>query len=386
MVSPTSSPLENGCPVVAVTGVLNPNHSRNLQRGDATVFNVFDTMGAVARFNPRTARQATARELAAEGRPAESTAGLQSVYSVPRPRLKMPLPADTHDFYAKVRDEKGQPVAGAVVEIQVRRSEQTIGREDLKASSDAQGLIKLPGLTLGLWPVCGPDKRGYLGDPAFTHYISFGVPGAGNQGMSAADAEVWRLWKKKGPPQPVVSALIAVECPPDGTPVSVNLLRSAPRAGVPLGSPGLPAGKPADLKVSITRAPEDKFTVRKPWNFSVEAPSGGLAETADSLMYLAPEGGYRPRVGVTGQRGAEVTRRVFLKTRDGSMYGGLVLTISAISDGAEPDSLNAVEQYHPSGEIQINYVLNPTGSRSLEPDPKRTYETYGEYLKAEKQK
>ena len=36
--------------------------------------------------------------------------------------------------------------------------------------------------------------------------------------------------------------------------------------------------------------------------------------------------------------------------------------------------------------VTVGYAVNPTGSRSLEPDPKRTYTSYEDYLQAEKKK
>ena len=54
--SPSWSPLEEGCPIIAVKGLLNPNGSRNLQDGGATVVNVFSSLDAVLGFDPRAVR------------------------------------------------------------------------------------------------------------------------------------------------------------------------------------------------------------------------------------------------------------------------------------------------------------------------------------------
>ena len=76
-------------------------------------------------------------------------------------------------------------------------------------------------------------------------------------------------------------------------------------------------------------------------------------------------------------------KRLFLKTRAGKMFGSMYVSVSAIS-GAAAES--GGPDYSPPGEFQIRYVLNPTGSRSLEPDPKRAYKSYRQYLKAEQKK
>ena len=180
----------------------------------------------------------------------------------------------------------------------------------------------------------------YLPDPSMDDYLQSGLQfGASDRpeerglGVAPAKPYVWRLWKRRGPPQPLVSGLLAVNCPSDGMPVPVDLLADHPWAKIP-------AGKTADLKLSIMRSPEDKFMVRSPWDFWVEAPSGGVVETGESFMYLAPEAGYKPKIEAGGQRKWSVGKRLFLKTRDGKMYGSVLLTVSAIGSLGGPQQCN----------------------------------------------
>jgi hypothetical protein len=85
------------------------------------------------------------------------------------------------------------------------------------------------------------------------------------------------------------------------------------------------------------------------------------------------------------QRFGGATKQLFLKTRDGKYYAFLFVEIGATSDLPPPNDISpeAQKKFNPPGSIQIRCILNPTGSRSLEPDPKKIYKSYDEYLKAE---
>jgi hypothetical protein len=366
---------------VRIQGFLNPRGSRNLER-DNTRRNVVASYEDVKDFKPRR----TPTSFLPSPYPWEVNIKVQApgVFKVPpaeEPK-RPPMPKiPTADLYAKTVDQDGKPLPGIEVQIAQQSLPPKQEWEPLKATSNQQGMVIFPGVRHGILQL-KIQNDDYLPDPSMDDYLQSGLQfGASDRpeergwGVAPAKPYLWRLWKRRGPPQPLVSGLLAVNCPSDGTPVPVDLLADHPLAKIP-------AGTTADLKLSISRSPEDKFMVRSPWDFWVEAPSGGIVETGESFMYLAPEAGYRSKIEAGGQQKWSVGERLFLKTRDGNMYGSVLLTVSAIGVTGGP----ATMQYSPPGQVQIRYVLNPTGSRSLEPDPKRTYKSYNEYLKAEKQK
>ncbi len=77
-----------------------------------------------------------------------------------------------------------------------------------------------------------------------------------------------------------------------------------------------------------------------------------------------------------------VEKRLFLKTRDGKIFGWLLLNCGWLA----PPVSRGGNSKDAQGSFQVRYVFNPTGSRSLEPDPKRIYQSYAEYFKAQPKK
>ncbi len=289
-------------------------------------------------------------------------------------------------------DENGKALAGIEVQIDQQSLPPKREWEPFKAHSDAKGMLAFPNLRYGILRLA-IHADGYLFDPALDNYLMSGLqfgqsyrPEEKGLGLTPERPYVWRLWKRRGPPQTLVRELIVVQCPQDGTPMSVDLTMEHPWGGIPIWAKTRPADMPVDLKVSITRSPDDKFMITKPWSYSIEAPTGGLVEATDTMMYLAPEGGYRPKIDATVQQGRLVHKRYFLKSRDGKMYAAIKLEVSPLS-GMAPEATGpeGLKNYNPPGEVQVNCTLNPTGSRSFEPDAKRTYKCFQEYQKAEGQ-
>ena len=228
------------------------------------------------------------------------------------------------DLYGKTVDQDGKAVPGVEVHIAQQSLPPIREWEPFKAVSDRKGMVVFPGLRYGVLQL-KIQNDAYLLDPALDRYLESGLqfghsdrPEEKGLGVSPAKPYVWRLWKKRGLPQPFVTGLVVVSCPSEGTPVPVDLLDRSTAFGAHtmVWSPGIPPSRQprpttgtattsatataggtvpqpppevVDVKVSVTRSAEDKFMVTKPWSFSVEAPLGGIVETDDTFMYLAPK-------------------------------------------------------------------------------------------------
>ena len=113
-----------------------------------------------------------------------------------------------------------------------------------------------------------------------------------------------------------------------------------------------------DLRVTVTRPSNAKRKEKYPWSFSIEAIHGGLLESDDDFMYLAPESGYKPKMEMqldpteSGWAGS-VRKRFFFRTRDGQSFGSAQVEVYSI--------------YNTHSAIEINYSINPNGSRNLQP-------------------
>jgi hypothetical protein len=113
-----------------------------------------------------------------------------------------------------------------------------------------------------------------------------------------------------------------------------------------------------DLRVSITRPDGVGRRDKYPWSFSIEGIEGGVVENDDEFMYLAPESGYKPKYEI--QLDPEepswaplVKKQFFIRSRGGGIYGRIQIEVRSI--------------YNVHSAIEIDYAINPTGSRNLQP-------------------
>ena len=252
-------------------------------------------------------------------------------------------------FYGKVLDEHNQPVPGAVIHfewegflIQRKASAEVI--------SDQTGLFALTGRT-GTQLYVSVGKDGY--------YTSPRNGGAGILRYAAAYGQVFRpdpskpvlyyLHKKGEPAKSLITSQYGVrqdywvQAPLDGTKVSVNLLERKTGSG--------------PLEISQLKPEYAKWKTATEWSFSMRIPNGGFVEEAEEFPFHPPEAGYRPEVAFQFQKGAtnwttDVRKDYYIKFGNPALYGRLHLETSISASSAI-----------------LGYVINPDGSRNLEPKP-----------------
>lgn len=67
----------------------------------------------------------------------------------------------------------------------------------------------------------------------------------------------------------------------------------------------------------LIRATRDEFN----FVFEIRAISGGLQETDDIYLYMAPETGYKHKIVLSGPRKRSIERKLYFSTRNGEVYG-----------------------------------------------------------------
>ena len=112
-----------------------------------------------------------------------------------------------------------------------------------------------------------------------------------------------------------------------------------------------------DVSVKITSASHNSDVEPKyDWSFSLSTPDGGLISTDDLHPYEAPEGGYMSPF-VSKHSSADKVwsrsehRRFYVRSRGGTLYAIIDLTIYAYRDG--------------KSLVRIDSVANVRGSRNL---------------------
>jgi hypothetical protein len=134
--------------------------------------------------------------------------------------------------------------------------------------------------------------------------------------------------------------------PRDGTPVSFNLATGATSTG-----------ETGNFVVSCWTEDQGKRSGEKyDWHCSITLPGGGMVQTEEEFPFLAPEVDYKPAIEINmpadraGWK-SDVDLKFFYRLADGG-YGRM--TFSMIAGGQH--------------FCMIDSILNPTGSRKLEPE------------------
>jgi hypothetical protein len=283
------------------------------------------------------------------------------------------------NFYGKVVDESNQPVAGAtahfawhgtvtnenVVEFIASSRESTTN-----VDTDSEGLFSLTN-KIGTKLQVSVDKSGYYTsrhNPAYFEYSTMNLNvanGVDNSFKPDSNHPIVFALRKIGVG---ANELITSErgvrdgfwanIPRNGTSVNVDLLAQKVGSGsleIKTKKPDYPAHGAAFQFLS----PSDqaKVLAATNWSISMKFNDGGFIEEDEEFPFNPPETGYQPVVTFNFQKGQtnwvyDFKKDFYIKFGNPPVYGQL--NVETMSDG---------------GYVIFTYVINPDGSRNLEPKP-----------------
>jgi len=261
----------------------------------------------------------------------------------------------SQDFYGKVIDQDGNPLAGVSVVGELVLNDGTYGgvqTEKHNATTDDGGLFEFTGLH-GAGLGITISKPGYENEWKNDAYQS---PSGGQS--SPADRVIYRMWSTNAH-EPLITGNKSFEVVPDGRPYFISLAD---------GTISEQAG--GDLKVWIQYTNQPVRGQLYDWSAGLEVINGGLWEVPQAAMnsgfsdepaipmYEAPSDGYVPSFSLKeqikgGQRGEIGSRYFYLLLNNGKEYGRMNINLFA-----------PYGQLHP-GLIRVSYAINPSGSRIL---------------------
>ena len=190
-------------------------------------------------------------------------------------------------FYGKVVDEKGNPIAGAEVDVSVadRPFDIVKGGTDFKRNTDLQGLFSISGVH-GLGVNITASKKGYYNIPKSSGRFGY-VSGSGcDPPHPNPKAPAILMLRKKGLSEDLIHLEhVRVRVEKDGDPVYVNFIDGKATQGSNSLTIQIWSNKDKP-KTSGTR----NFT----WKAILSIPGGGLMEDKRTEIYnfFAPETGY----------------------------------------------------------------------------------------------
>ena len=243
------------------------------------------------------------------------------------------------EFYGRVVDENTNPVAGASITFGWSEQPKQEAARKATTQSDAAGLFSLHGER-------GPALDVWVGKEGY--YASHG----GQWGFSylhGFSSDQWNpvifLLRKKGTGENLIGVKQNYRVARDGTPLGIDLATGKTTTG---GS--------GDFVVQCWTDDQGKASGQKyDWHCVVTIPGGGVVPTDEEFPFQAPENGYVPTNGIAMPADrpdwtSDVDLKFYYRLANGR-YGRM--TFSMIAGGQH--------------FCMIDSVLNPSGSRNLEP-------------------
>ncbi|MEO6993558.1 MAG: carboxypeptidase-like regulatory domain-containing protein [Lacunisphaera sp.] len=257
------------------------------------------------------------------------------------------------EFYGKVVDQTGTPIPNVnVTGSVIYNNGVSSGVQEKHTVTDAAGLFSFSGMR-GRTFDYHLEKTGYETMPegdAFD-YTEL-VPEAKRHHPDPKNPVVLKMWKLQGA-EPMIHMGKDFKIPPDGTPIRIDL------------TTGKRVTQGGDLIITLRHeilAPGAEPKRGFDWNAQIAASEGGIVETTQRLMYLAPEKGYTPALAVdmpANKSGWQpgVDSNFYLQSR-GQIYSRVMM------------HLNANPDQERGSYLSLTWWLNPKpGSRNLEFDP-----------------
>lgn len=249
-------------------------------------------------------------------------------------------------FWGAVVDQDGSPISDVHVTMAVRQWEYSLGqgprtkhpkRELITRSDGRFQWTDGEGDAVSIESVV---KQGYRLSPKT--YLGYGAVSG-----SSENPVVFRMWKVL-----VAERLVHADkfwgIIPDGRLYTLDLLGQKKSDGRTNGD--------VVVQISRSKAPGQKIY---DWWFMIEGIGGGVIESTNEFMYLAPETGYQDRYIYQAPANSTnwlftVKKNFFVKSRHGQVFARMAVEV--FSD------------YQDQAVFSVDYYANPAASRVLEYD------------------
>lgn len=274
-------------------------------------------------------------------------------------------------FYGRVIDQHGQPVIGAEVPYQIGGSALGGYRGEGKKITDANGefSFETEGSSLTIGRINHPEIE--FGHPIpestkttwdYSHRRSLNIYGFQPQ---AGDSQV--LWSDTSPEKPYVFKAWRIG-QGDGE-VARSLFEGEHGKSYefskfytldfskPLYEVFSEGRNSGDLHVIFERVANPENITQR-WEARIIPINGGIQETRDAYMNIAPESGYKPEIQIIKEKTSSyenidnlVNQQYYITSNNGKHFGSLFVRFNANSYGKM--------------KMTVRYKINPDGERIL---------------------
>lgn len=254
-------------------------------------------------------------------------------------------------FYGKVIDQHGDPVSGAIVTYIGQGEVFARGSGTQYTETDDNGIFITMDMQGAAFVVERIEKEGYQSTPRERFLNNYGHPRKGLLWEKYSTIEnpfVFKAWKVAESGYPNVRKSQGRYGFKPGTTYSLDFTAKHKSVVKKEGRLDL------DLQVTFKKDTDES------WTLVLKVPNGGLLETEDLYMNLAPETGYHQELAFSGtlqeyKKNRQLIRamkKYYIHSR-GQLYGSLEIGIRPYSK--------------PSGSaLKIKHIMSLDGGRNLE--------------------
>jgi len=250
-------------------------------------------------------------------------------------------------FYGKVTDQDGKPLPGVEV---IGGTGSTTGfmQQEIRSyttATDAHGFFTLEGFS-GDALIIELRKIGYNFASDRNRFIYSPMrPATERFTPDPNNPVVFRMWTSLGAEPLIEYYARSVRVPSDGTPLLVDLVK------------GSKAEADGDLLVSVTWGAQTPGSNLFDWSAKLEVPEGGIMQSVDDVMFVAPADGYQKSVEYhfpAESREMEMKRVFYIMSRKGRVFSRAEISLQN-------------QQQDGVCRVGFRVQLNPNSSRNLEP-------------------
>lgn len=245
------------------------------------------------------------------------------------------------NFYGRVIDQYGEPVVGVEITHVGHNAVYAAGSGHMRTLTDENGFFSTDGASGSALTIESLSKPGYefTGRQHFSGHRSDREDDQVWRDYSKENPFIFKAWKVNNGVFPKISKARATYGFKLGKIYSMDLMTSDKRRVKKEGTLDL------DLQVLFERD-------ESAWRLVLAVPEGGLIETEDTFLNLAPESGYQKTLDYSGSnKDHMVPRKFYIHSRD-KYFGRLLVEI---------------RPYMRKGSgLGIDHVMNLDAGRNLE--------------------
>jgi hypothetical protein len=273
------------------------------------------------------------------------------------------------DFYGMVVDQNGSGISDVKVNLQLSGYNESLVSKILKGAKTGEvkgnftkrieiitnenGFFSINGERGQFLRVMSLEKEGYTPPPNFSGSYMYRNNYGKKFNPDRENPIVFTMWKNSKP-QILNSFKFKIKLKADGSETALNLMD---------GRLTKNTGNNVDMVVALkSDTTEGEVAKRYNWSLFLKAQNGGVSETTDTFLFLAPENGYVENYEITMNKDDPKwlhyvqNRKFYFKGRQGKIYASLTLSAYAYNRG--------------HGVVLIDAIVNSFGGRNLEFRPK----------------